>query len=121
MREPCLIERLAVPGGGLYIDVLRPIVLRNHRERSPTILLGIQMQCRLVYNGAADGVDAAAGIDRIEPQSTEYVPCRHLSAVHISTLSGRFVVIFQVHDLPHMLLGLVGLSSIIVKIRDVVA
>ena len=114
MFQPGPVQRFAIQRGGLDIDVLRAVVLGQHRELLAVVSLGVQRNNRLADHRTANHIDATGGIDGVKAQRAEDVPGRHLTAVNVSALASRRVVKQRRHDLPHMLLRLVRGASVIV-------
>ena len=84
-------------------------------------LISCQFQSALIQQWRANDIPTVGRIDRIESHRTEYVPCRHLTAVIIFGISRRSVVVQRIQNMADILLSLPRLTCKIIEISYVMA
>ena len=95
MREPRLVEGLAVQPRGLDVLVAHRDVVCQNREKLPIA----EPNCALCEEWTSDLIDRRAWAHGVESQRAEDVPRRSLSAIIVTGYTRRAVSVPQVHDL----------------------
>ena len=115
-NEPRIKQQLmAVQGGRLDVDVLPGVVLRHDGE----CISVLEGDDGLPEQGAAYGILAGAGCNRIEAEGAHDIPRRHGSLVLVAGIALGAGIVHLVHYLPCTQLGLPRLTCIVVEIRHV--
>jgi len=107
----------AIQADGLNVHILSSCFGRQDRKILPVL----EVDHCFFQLRRTEHVNTAGRIHGIKAHRAEYIPGTHLSAVFITCIAGRFVIVQLVHDPGRIQLGLPGLSRIIVEIRRMVA
>ena len=108
---------LTVQFHSTYVPIFLIKVLCNHSKYF-TIC---QLQFNLFKFRLSNFIFTWNRIYRIKAHSTEHIPCRHLSAILISTQTSRGVQIQFIHNLRHILLRFPRLIDFIIQIGHMMA
>src|SRR6187402_2489673 len=115
MRQPVLIIRLTIQGYPLYIKIGRAVGRRLDDKFLPVL----QSQTNLFEEGRTQYILVRRRTNGIETQSRKYVPGRGLPIVLITTITIGGRLVQAAHGLTHPILGLPGLTGIVVQVDHV--
>src|ERR1700721_617951 len=93
MPNPCARERLSIEARALHIRMIRGLIFGGDGKLRALVPLLVQVNCGTGKEWASQDVDSISGAYRIEPESTQNIPRRHLAYIVVSADSVHIVVV----------------------------
>src|ERR1700721_624 len=87
MPNPCARERISIEARALHIRMIRGLIFGGDGKLRALVPLLVQVNSGTGKEWASQDVDSISGAYRIEPESTQNIPRRHLAYIVVPAVS----------------------------------